>query len=271
VSRATIRGAELVYDLVGSGSDIVLVHSALADRRMWDGQLPILTPRHRVLTLDLRGFGDSSLPEGEFSLRADIADLMAFVGMRRAVVVGSSMGGSVAIDLALERPELIRGLVLIGAGIGGAKRSEELRRTSNEIDALAEGGAAEEAVERELRFWVDGPARPPGTVGGAIREYLRAADLAATRRAMEWSRATPAPLGPPPIERLEEIVAPALVVVGEHDVADMVAQAREMARRMTNAELVVIPDTAHFPSLERPDEFNAHLTRFIGRLDGAAG
>lgn len=76
---------------------------------------------------------------------------------------------------------------------------------------------------------------------------------------------------PPPIERLEEIVAPTLVVVGEHDVPDMVAQAREMARRMSNAELVVMPDTAHFPSLERPDEFNAHLARFVGRLEGTAG
>lgn len=271
MSRATIRGAELAYDVIGAGSDVVLVHSALADRRMWDPQLRVLTPRHRVLRLDLRGFGESSLPEGECSLRADVADLMDHVGMLRAVVVGSSMGGGVVIDLALERPLLVRGLVLVGAGIGGAKRSDELRNTSNEIDALAERGAAEEAVERELRFWVDGPARPPGTVGGSIRDYLRAADLAATRRLAEWSGVTPVPLAPPPVERLEEIVAPALVVVGEHDVPDMVAQAREMARRMPNAELVVIPDAAHFPSLERPGEFNAHLVRFIGSLERAAG
>jgi pimeloyl-ACP methyl ester carboxylesterase len=271
VTRTTIRGAELAYDLAGSGPDVVLLHSSIADRRMWDPQLPILTPGHRVLGLDLRGFGESSLPEGEFSWRADVAELMASLGMGRALVVGSSMGGRIAIDLAIERPEAIRGLVLIGAGIGGVAFSEELQRAIGEIDGLAEGGAAEDAVERELRLWVDGPRRLPGTVGGATREYLRAADLAATRRVPEHSRAAPVPLRPPAAGRLEEIVAPTLVVVGEYDVPDMVTNARELARRLPRAELVVIADTAHFPSLERSDEFNAHLARFIGRLDRSDG
>jgi pimeloyl-ACP methyl ester carboxylesterase len=270
VSRATIRGAELAYDVAGSGPDVVLIHSALADRRMWDVQRPTLTG-HRALRVDLRGFGDSSLPEGEFSMRADVAELMASVGMRKALVVGSSMGGGVAIDLAIERPDLVRGLVLIGAGIGGSDASEELKRAVAEIDALAERGAIEEAVERELWLWVDGPARPSGTVSGPVRDYFRAADLATTRRAPEWSRARPSRLEPPAAERLEEILAPTLVVVGEYDVPDIVAKAHELARRLQKAELVVIADTAHFPSLERPDEFNAHLSRFIDRLDRSGG
>jgi pimeloyl-ACP methyl ester carboxylesterase len=169
VSRATIRGADLAYEVAGTGPDVVLIHSSLADRRMWDPQLPILTG-HRVLRLDLRGCGESSLPEGEFSMRGDVADLMASVGMRRALLVGSSMGGGVAIDLAIERPDLVRGLVLVGAGIGGSDASEELQRAVAEIDALAERGAIEDAVERELWLWVDGPARPSGTVSGAVRD-----------------------------------------------------------------------------------------------------
>jgi pimeloyl-ACP methyl ester carboxylesterase len=271
VSRATIRGAELAYDLAGAGPDVVLIHSSIADRRMWEPQLPVLMPGHRVLRLDCRGFGESSLPPGEFSMRADVAELMVSLGMRRALIVGSSMGGGVAIDLAIDRPDLVRGLVLIGAGIGGADNSEELKRAVAEIAALAERGAFEDAVELDLRLWVDGPARPPGVVGGAIREYLRAADLAATRRAPEWSLVRSAPLTPRAVERLEAIAAPTLVVVGAHDVPDMVERARELARRIPNAELLVIADAAHFPSLERPDEFNAHLIRFIGRLDGSAG
>jgi pimeloyl-ACP methyl ester carboxylesterase len=270
VSRATIRGADIAYEVAGSGSDVVLIHSALADRRMWDPQLPVLIG-HRVLRVDLRGFGESSLPEGEFSMRADVAELMASVGMTKALLVGSSMGGGVAIDLAIERPDLVRGLVLIGAGIGGSDASEELQRAVAEIDALAGRGAIEEAVERELWLWVDGPARPSGTVNGSVRDYLRAADLAATRRAPEWSRVRPARLTPPAAERLEEILAPTLVVVGEYDVPDIVAKAHELARRVPKAELVVVADTAHFPSLERSDEFNAHLSRFIGRLEESGG
>jgi len=166
-----IRGAELAYDVVGSGpgADVVLIHSALADRRMWAGQLPALTPRHRVLSLDLRGFGESDLPAGEFSLSADVADLMAAVGMTPAVVIGSSMGGGVAIDFALDHPEGLAGLVLVGAGIRGAKPSDLLQRVDAEVDGLVERGAIDEAVERELQLWLDGPGRPAGTVGGPIR------------------------------------------------------------------------------------------------------
>jgi len=268
-----IRGAELAYDVVGSGpgADVVLIHSALADRRMWAGQLPVLTPRHRVLSLDLRGFGESDLPAGEFSLSADVADLMAAVGMTPAVVIGSSMGGGVAIDFALDHPEGLAGLVLVGAGIRGAKPSDLLQRVDAEVDGLVERGAIDEAVERELQLWLDGPGRPAGTVGGPIRDYLRETDLAVTRRATDWSKARAIRPTPPAIDRLEEISAPTLVVVGEHDVPDMVRQAGDLKRRIPGAELVVIPGAAHLPSLERPDEFNAHLIRFLGRLGATAG
>lgn len=273
MSRATIRGAELAYDVAGSGPgpDVVLIHSALADRRMWAGQLAVLTPRHRVLSLDLRGFGESTLPAGEFSMNADVAELMAAVGMTRAVVIGSSMGGGVAIDFALDHPDLLAGLVLVGAGLRGTKPSDLLQRVDAEVDALVERGAIDEAVERELQLWLDGPGRPAGTVAGAIREYVRETDLAVTRRAAAWSQAKGIRPTPPVNERLEQIVAPTLVVVGEHDVPDMVTQAVELARRIPNAERIVIPGAAHLPSLERPDEFNAHLIRFLGRLAGSAG
>jgi len=273
VSRTTIRGAELAYDVgaVGPGPDVVLIHSALADRRMWAGQLPVLTPRHRVLSLDLRGFGESTLPVGEFSMSADVAELMAAVGMTRAVVIGSSMGGGVAIDVALDHPELLAGLVLVGAGIRGTKPSDLLQRVDAEVDALVERGAIDEAVERELQLWLDGPGRPAGTVAGAIRDYVRAADLATTRRAAAWTRTKAIRPTPPASERLEQIVAPTLVVVGEHDVPDMVVQAAELERRIPNAERIVIPGAAHLPSLECPDEFNAHLIRFLARLGATAG
>ena len=270
MTRSSIRGAELEYDVAGTGLDVVLIHSALADRRMWEGQLALLTPRHRVLTPDLRGFGDSTLPEGEFSLSADVAALMAEVDIPRAIVIGSSMGGGVAIDLALERPDLVVALVLIGAGVRGSPPSEAMQRVDTEVEALVRRGALDEAVERELQFWVDGPGRPAGTVGGAIREYLRSADLAVMRRAAAWDKAKATRPMPPPAERLEEIVVPTLVVVGEHDVPDMVTQAREMARRLPNAELVIIANAAHFPSLERPEEFNGHLARFLGQLERPA-
>ena len=200
-------------------------------------------------------------------MAADLAELMSRVGMPTAVVVGSSLGGGIAIDVALERPEVVRGLVLAGAWIRGREQSAEAQRADAEIDALVERGDLEGAVEAELRLWLDGPSRPAGSVAGPVRDYVRDADRANQRRAEGWKLVKSVRSGPPPLERLEEITAPTLVVVGDHDLPDLVDCARELADRIPSAELVVMHGTAHLPSLEQPAAFTAHLTRFLERLD----
>jgi len=263
---AEVNGAQLGYEMAGAGQPLVLLHSGLADSRMWDSQFEAFARQYRVIRYDLRGYGRSTLPPEPFSHRADLAALLGFLEVERAILVGSSLGGQVAIDFTLDHPELVAALVTVGAGISGSEPSDWLRRLWEEIDALAEQGDTAGAVELELRLWVDGPARTPEQVDSGVRELIRQTNSANMAREAEQALAPSQPLDPPALNRLGEIRAPTLVVVGALDIADKLAQADQLAAGIAGAHKVVMPGTAHLPSLEQPERFNRILLAFLNDL-----
>src|SRR5512146_922025 len=119
MAKLHVNGVDLAYDDSGRGQPLVLLHEGIADRTMWDDVTPMLAERFRVIACDLRGFGETPLPDGPFVYAADVVGLIEALGVERAHVVGASLGGHVALDLALARPELVDRLVLVGAGIDG--------------------------------------------------------------------------------------------------------------------------------------------------------
>jgi pimeloyl-ACP methyl ester carboxylesterase len=119
VTKLSVNGVDVAYDESGQGPPLLLLHAGIADRTMWDDVTPMLSERFRVVAPDLRGFGETPLPDGPFVYAADAAALLEGLGIERAHVVGVSLGGHVALDLALARPELVDHLVLVGAGIDG--------------------------------------------------------------------------------------------------------------------------------------------------------
>lgn len=155
---------------------LVLVHAGVADRRMWDPQWQALTADRDVLRLDLRGFGESvQLPAGPLSPVDDLLDTLDHAGVDRCHLVGASFGAGVAVEAALARPVLAASLFLSAPG-GSliAEPTPQLREFfAAERDALADGDI-EAAVEANLRWWVDGPHREPGTVAAAIHEQVAA-------------------------------------------------------------------------------------------------
>ncbi len=261
-----INVALLYYETLGEGQPVVFLHSGLASSRMWAAQVRELRGRYRAIRYDLRGFGRSSMPPEPFSHRADLAGLLRFLGVERAVLVGSSMGGRLAIDFALEYPEMVSALVLVGAGISGRQPSEFLMEQWKAIDAVGEAGDMAQAVEMELRLWVDGPGRAPEQVDPALRELVREMDTENFRRALEEEQGQPQELEPPALARLGEIGAPTLVLVGEHDVPDFVESAERLARDIPGAKKIVLPGTAHLPSLEQPEAFNRLVLEFLAEL-----
>ena len=115
--RAEINGAQLNYELAGEGPAVVLVHEGVCDMRMWDELFGVLADEFTVLRYDLRGYGESTLPPGPFSQNGDLLALLDHVGIERAVLVGVSYGGRVALDTAFVAPERISGLVLAASGL----------------------------------------------------------------------------------------------------------------------------------------------------------
>ncbi|HEY7349366.1 MAG TPA: alpha/beta fold hydrolase [Ktedonobacterales bacterium] len=262
---AEVNGTHLFYEVAGAGHPLVLLHSGLTNCQMWDAQWETFAQEYRVIRYDLRGFGRSGAASGSFSHREDLSQLLRFLSVERAYLIGSSMGGQLAIDFALEHPEMVAALIPVGSGVNGEAPSDFLLERWREIDAAAEGKDVAQAVELELRLWVDGPGRTPEQVDPAVREQVRQMNTHNFERS-EQEQGQPQPLEPPALSRLGEIRAPTLVLVGAYDVPDKLASADLLARGISGAKKVVMSGAAHLPSMEQPGPFNRLALEFLGRL-----
>jgi len=244
-------------------STVLLLHAGIADSRMWQPQVELLEAAGcRVIAPDLRGFGQRRLEPAPFSYVRDAEELLA----GPAAVVGCSLGGRVALELALHRPDLVERLVVIAPGFPGWQWSDETRAGWAAEEEAYEAGDFETAAEASVRMWVDGPNRSPGDVDPAMRAAVTDMVLRSYEMqdgAWEAGADEEAVLDPPIGGRLDEIRCPTLVLVGEHDVADMRGIAAHLADSIDGARLVTIADAAHLPSLERSDEVDALLLGFL--------
>lgn len=256
----------LHHEVAGDGPAVVLLHSTVCDSRMWDAEFAALAKRCQVLRYDFRGYGRSPLAPEDWSNVDDLRDLLDHVSMERPALVGLSGGSYVALDFALVHPGRVRGLVLAAPAIGGLDWSEEVRRFGEEEDRLLEAGDLDAAVELNLRMWVDGPYREPDAVDPAVRAKVGEMQ----RRAFEVQLAAEPGrlqrLEPPASERLEEVAAPTLVLVGDADHADVLERAELLATRIPGARKVVLPGVAHMVNLERPEEFLRLVRDFLDSL-----
>jgi len=168
------------------------------------------------------------------------------------------------LELSVLHPKLVERLVLIAPGLPGWNWSAETRRGLAEEEAAYERGDLSEAAEASLRMWIVGPSRSPEAVESEIREAARAMILRSYEMQQAWDEAVEETLDPPVNERLDEIDRPTLVIVGDEDIADMQAIADHVAASIAGAQLVRVPRAAHLLSLERPEEVNAILLRFLG-------
>ena len=204
------------------------------------------------------------LPPGRWPCGRPSATCWSELGVDRAVVVGCSLGGRAAVDLALAAPERVRALVLVGSSLAGHRFQEPaLFELWDQSEGALERGDHREAARVEIDTWVAGMDRPPEAVDPEVRR--RVTEMLLT--AYAHGEADLEEPDPPAAGRLGEITAPTLVVVGEHDRPDIQAMADALAAGIPGAERVVLDGTAHLPSMERPDEFNRVVLGFLAKLD----
>jgi 3-oxoadipate enol-lactonase len=146
-------------------ADVALIHAGIADSRMWKPQLRSFAAEHRVLAPDLPGFGREPLDSDVVDYRAFVRSALDAAGMDRAALVGTSLGARIALELALESPERVRALVLVGAGLGGHEWSQEVRAFAASEEEALERGDIDAAVKANLHLWLGRPAAQPGRAG----------------------------------------------------------------------------------------------------------
>jgi 3-oxoadipate enol-lactonase len=259
------RPLSVWFDVHGEGPAVALVHAGIADSRMYDPQLRTFPEAHQVVRVDLPGFGESPFESNVVSYRGAIGEALDGVSVDRAAIVGTSLGGRAALELALDSPERVSALVLVGAGIDDHDWSEEVERFSaEEIEALQRGDL-EAAVTSNLRLWLAGPRRDLDAVDPELRELVGEMQRQAFRLSKGHDDLQADRLDPPASARLADVHVPTLVVTGDEDIDDIHAIADRLAREIPGAERATIADAAHLPSLERPDEFDRIVLPFLDK------
>jgi len=245
----------LSHDVAGDGPTVVLLHSTVCDRRMWDPQVPVLAAAgYRVVRCDFRGFGDSPVPDRPTSDAGDVVELMDSLGAEQVALVGASGGGRVALEIAAGRPQRVTTLALLCTAWSGHAPSAELRAFWAREDALHSEGDVAGATELNVDLWV-GPAADQ-----AAREQVRRMQ----RHAFDVQLAAAEEFPPLRTEPdLAAITARTLLVSGAHDVIDFRETAVELADRISGARHVELDWAGHLPSLERPDAVNPLLLDFL--------
>ncbi|MDI3406343.1 alpha/beta fold hydrolase [Streptomyces cavernicola] len=232
-------------DSGGHGLPLILLHPGVGDSTIWDPVLPALTARYRVIRYDSRGFGRSPAPTTGYSPVEDLAAVLDHFALARAVLVGSSMGGTTSISLALDSPDRVAGLALFVAGVTG-------------YDGLTPSGFYEEAEKLATADDMEGIVRLGlgvwGRAGGGTPEADPAAAAQLRGVLPAWfSNVGHQEPDAPAFDRLGEIAAPTLLALGELDQPEVVRCNEEMADRIPRCRLVRLAASDHFPTLREPE------------------
>jgi pimeloyl-ACP methyl ester carboxylesterase len=243
----------------GAGRPVVLLHAGVADRRAWHGVAEALDADDLdLIAYDRRGYGDTPPADdpSSFTHVDDLVTVLDGLGVDQALLIGNSMGGALALDVALLHPSRVSGVVLIGAGVSGMTDDDtpfdwELDPATASLAERADDPSldAEARIAVLAHLWLDGPTAPEGRVGGAARELL----LTMNRRILDV--AAPDGAGDAGVDawtRLGEVSVPVVCAWGDLDIPADLPFYEETARRLGQGPARVLPGVAHLPGLEQP-------------------
>jgi pimeloyl-ACP methyl ester carboxylesterase len=245
----------IAHDVAGDGPPVLLLHSAVCDRRMWDPQWPVLADAgYRVVRGDFRGFGDTPASGRPYTDTGDVMDLMDALNIGQAALIASSYGGRVGVEIAARWPDRVTAMALICAGLPGHERSPELRAFGQREEELLEAGDVAGAVDLNVATWL-GPQASPQT-----REQVREMQ----QRAFDLQLAASEDFELPPAEvDLSAVRAPCLALSGAHDLPDFREIAASLPSLFPDARHIELPWAGHLPSLESPGEVTPLLAGFL--------
>lgn len=261
---AEVNGARLYYEMAGAGESLVLLHAGVADRRMWDDQFQAFAQHYRVIRYDTRGYGNSTLGDGDATWIQDLDELLHALSIERTILLGCSQGGTAMIDFALEQPDMVNALVLVSATPSGYSFAGEMPSKLQAFVAAYQQHDLVQAAELAAQIWFDGPRRQPEQMDAALRARVRAMmrDVFATG-AIDLTGAKSAKQ--PAVGRLTEIHAPTLILIGDQDDPSVLEAGEHLSSAIAGAKKVVIPNAAHLPNLEKSTVFNRNVLDFLQR------
>lgn len=262
----TVPGARLWFDDRGGGPAVLFTHAGIADHRMWDAQLASFGAGHRVVRWDMRTFGRSANEATPYSTRADLLAVLDHLGIERATLIGCSIGGGVTLGFGVEHPDRVAALVLIAPGVAGLETPEwpEEAALDAEEERLEVAGDWAGLADFDVQTWVDGVGQPAGRAPADVRRQVRTMLL--DHYEAHHPHADHIPLRPPAGERLEEVAAPTLLLIGDLDTPPCRITVDALATSIRRSTVHHFPTAAHLPNMECPAEFDRTVLDFLAPL-----
>lgn len=261
---AKTENLDIYYEIIGKGQPLVMIRGVGSNVDHWYEQVPVLSQKYQLLIFDNRGIARSSDPGGAFSTKdmaADTIALMEALGIKKAHVLGYSMGGMIAQELALAHPEKINGLILVATDCGGSLRIKARPEYSGLFSEMIRLGTPEaKTAAAACLFAKQTFETRPDIIQRYAEVSLR---FPASQKTLErqWEAITRHDAS----GRLKNITAPTLAITGSEDVLIPPENSRVLAERIPNARLRFIDDGGHLFVVEQPQQFNDAV---IGFLDG---
>jgi len=265
---AAVNGVHISYETQGVGPALVLLNDGILDRRMWDDQVKAFAAHYQVIRYDFRGWGRSTPPREPFSLVDDLYRLLAFLHIEKAVLLGSLVGGGVAIDFAVEHPEMVDRIVVVAPMMNGFRYSESTALWAQSWHAIAQSGDAPRLIE----LYMNNP-----TLGRRLK------DNAAARKRLETMLSDNFPIygvdfgslllgfEPPALSVLPTIRTPMLIVTGDTVNPDLRVIMETLQRGIRDARRMVIPHAGYLANIEKPEEFNRIVLDWLNKRPAGDG
>lgn len=258
--KVQANGISINYEMNGEGENLVLIHGMGDTLNMWYNQVPLFSKKYRVITYDVRGFGRTEYPPGDITMTThceDLFGLMNAVGVQKTFLLGFSMGGRIAIEMAATHPEMVKALIMANSSLVMAPATEEVRerrrqmmeafqqKDTKKIEMVATGAfspffkekhpeAFEKYLKVKLENFADGKTVPMSMAGGALPDISR-------------------------------VKCPVLFIVGEHDPFADVERSKQSVEMIAGSKMVVFP-TGHAAAIEMPEEFNTTVLNFLSEV-----
>jgi 3-oxoadipate enol-lactonase len=253
-----IDGGKLFYEIAGKGDNIVLLHDGMVNCRIWDEQFQVLAMNYRVVRYDRRGYGKSSDPQTKYSHIDDLNQVFTQLNIAKAIIFGMSSGGRLAIDFTLKYPDKVKGLVLVGAVVGGLGYTSHMDTRGGNFNPQTLNSDPEKIIKY---FITDDPYE------------IYSGNIAAKEKVMKllpyFGRDNRVPTRPPDrvaVKFLSEIKVPTLILVGEFDIPDVHAHAGAINAGIPNSKREIIPKSGHLIPIEQPVLFNEAVRNYLSKI-----
>jgi 3-oxoadipate enol-lactonase len=256
-----VPDGKLYFESAGNGAEtIVLIHDGLVHDVIWDNQFDAFAEKYRMVRYDRRGYGRSPKPEKQFSNIEDLYQVMSYLKIDKAILIGMSSGGGLAIDFTIQYPDKVSYLIAVGAVVGGFSFTDHFQTRGGRLTAA-------DYADRDklLRYFV-------------LEDPYETAPQDTTAREKLWKIMKSNPqniarennrLNRPPqrhaIDALGEIRIPVLIVTGEDDIPDVFAHSGAIEAGIPNAKRVIIRNAGHLVPFEQPEVFNEEVMNFLAR------